>query len=119
MTKCTHQSCGKDKRVWLPDDLYFGSDVKLHPWCINCGVVKNISDDRGHKIGYWMNVLTRISNRYSLKQVQKRCIAKELTSHECFNDSYFINCSMQKKIFTSIVKNYSNINFKSLEPFIY
>ena len=105
MTSCSHTSCNKDKRIWLPEGSYTRSDVKLHPWCINCGTVKNISDDRGHKLGYWMNVLSNIANRFSLKQVQKRCIAKDLLAHEHFNDdskvrhtSVISKCSIKHRI---------------------
>ncbi len=119
MANCVHRSCGRDKRVWLPLSDHSVADVKLHPWCIDCGVVKNISDDRGHKLGYWMNILSKISDSFSLKQVQKRCIATELASYEWFNDKYFVSGSSQKALFKNIVKKYCKINVNSLESFFY
>jgi len=119
MTKCSHRTCGREKRVWLPTNDNSSVDVKLHPWCVQCGVVKNISDDKAHEIGYWMNILSKIANRFSLKQIQKRLIAKELASHELFSDVYGITGFPQKEFFKKIVKKYSNINGHSIEPFIY
>jgi len=119
MAKCSHRSCGREKRVWLPTSDYFGVDVKLHPWCVHCGVVKNISDDKAHELGYWMNILSKIADRFSLKQIQKRLIAKELASHELFGDTYGITGFPQKELFKKIVKKYCNINARSIEPFIY
>ena len=119
MVKCLHKSCGREKRVWLPTSDYYGRDLELHPWCVHCGVVKNISDDRAHKLGYWMNILSKIADRFSLKQVQKRCIAKELAAYEWFDDNYFINGSAQKALFKNIVKKYCKINTNSIESFFY
>ena len=121
ITKCSHKSCGRESNVWLPlilDDRY-GTDVRLHPWCIHCGLVKNISNDRAHEIGYWMNILSRIAYQFSFKQIQKRLIAKELTSNKYFNDSYVITGFSQKELFKKIVKKYCNINAQSIDTFIY
>ncbi|MFW6173105.1 MAG: hypothetical protein ACOC5T_05115 [Elusimicrobiota bacterium] len=119
MTNCLHISCGREKKVWLPVRDHSGADVNLHPWCVHCGVVKNISDDRARNLGYWMNILSKISRRFSFKQVQKRCIAKELASHEWFNDTYSITGYSQKELFKNIVAKYCNINVNTIESFFY
>ena len=117
--QCNHISIGREKWTWLPVVNHAGADVRPHPWCVHCGVVKNISEDRAYKLGYWMNILSRIADRFSLKQVQKRCIANELTRYEGFNDNYFVCGSIQKQIFLNIIKKYSKINIKAVESFIY
>jgi hypothetical protein len=119
MEICSHKSCGREKRVWLPTNDYLGVDVNLHPWCVYCGVVKSISDDKAHKIGYWLNVLSVVAKRFSLKQVQKHLISKELASLDCFNDTYGISGFLQKELFKKIVKKYCNINAHSIDSFIY
>lgn len=112
-------SCGKDERVWLPVSDNCVSDIYLHPWCVNCGIIKNLSDDKGKNIGYWMNVLSKIADRFSLKQVQRRQIAKELLSIEWLNDKYSIRGSAQKDIFKKIVNKYSRIDIGFIESYIY
>ena len=119
MEICSHKSCGREKRVWLPTNDYLGADINLHPWCVYCGVVKNVSDDKAHKLGYWLNILSSIANRFSLKQVQKHLISKELVSYDCFNDTYGISGFLQKELFKKIVKKYCNINARSVDSFIY
>ena len=119
MVSCSHKSCGREKQVWLPTIDYLGSEVNLHPWCIHCGVVKNISDDKAHKLGYWTNILSKISYLYSIKKVQKRIITRELSSHEYFTDIYCISGSIQRKIFNEIVTKYCNINPNCIDTLIY
>ena len=116
---CNHEDCGREKNVWLPSDVYFKSEAALHPWCKHCGLVKNVSDDRPHNVGYWINVLSRIASQFSLKQVQKRLIANELCSDECFNDLYGITETAQKEMFIKIVRKYSNIDHSSIYSFDY
>jgi len=115
---CLHKSCSYEDRIWLPirDDL--SSDAVLHPWCINCGLIKNISDDRSRKIGYWMNILSKISNRFSITQCQKRLIANEITASNEFGDTYGITGFSQKEMFIKIIKKYCNINHNTIDAFI-
>lgn len=109
MVLCNHESCGYEERVWLPTYDNQESDVDLHPWCIKCGLVKNISDDRPHRMGYWINVLSRIARYFSLTQCQKRLVAKELESYECFDDNYGITGSAQMEVFVKTVKKYCGL----------
>jgi hypothetical protein len=112
-------SCGRERRVWLPVSNNSEADINLHPWCVRCGVVKNISEDRGRNLGYWMNILSKIADCFSLTQVQKRLIAKELISLELFNDTYGIAGLPQKDLFKKIVKKYCKININSIESYFY
>jgi len=95
-----------------------GAEVALHPWCIHCGLVKNISDDKSRKIGYWINVLSKISNRFSITQSQKRLIVKELMTYEEFEDPYGITSYSQRELFFKIIKKHCNINTHNLNSFV-
>ena len=118
MVLCHHDSCGREQRVWVPTSERKGSDVSLHPWCMKCGLIKNISDDNSHKIGYWMNVLSTISKRFSLTQVQKRLVAKELESSNYFDDTYGSFGSAQKELFIETVRKHCNISHNTIDSFI-
>jgi hypothetical protein len=87
----------------------------LHPWCTKCGVIKNISDDRPKKLGYWMNELSRLAKNRSFSQSQVRLIAKSLQSHESFHDLFGVNGSVQEKIFLKIVKKYTHTVIRCLD----
>ena len=71
-----HQSCGRGEEIWFPVE---GIGLIPHPWCIKCGVVKNISDDKAKRLGYWINVLSDIVNNFKLTKVQQRLIIKAVS----------------------------------------
>lgn len=100
--------------VWLPVTEQNDYSVEKHPWCKHCGLVKNISESRAHKIGYWMNFLSLISKRFHLTQCQKRLIAKEIEQVQYLDDTFGTSESSQKLIFKKIVKKYANINIDSI-----
>ena len=81
--------------------------------------MKNITEDKAKKIGYWINILSMLTNHYSLKQVQKRGICMELANHEGFNDTYGVTGSYQKILFKNIIKKYSNIDSKIVDSLVY
>ena len=109
MVNCLHTSCSSEQRLWLHENRYNTADVSLHRWCVFCGVVQNITDDRPRKIGYWMNILSKIEKRFSLTQSQKRLIIKALEAHDFFSDLFSISGSEQKEVFIQIVEKYCNI----------
>jgi len=118
MTTCNHESCGCEEKIWFPTDNSF-SDITLHPWCVHCGLIKNISEDKAHNIGYWLNVLARIKDNFSLKKVQIRLIAKELEKNQYFNDLYGTTASSQKKLFIKTVSKITNISTNLIDTLVY
>ncbi len=102
-THCKHESCGVTENIWLPYK-YDGRSrgLKSHPYCIHCGVVKNISTDRAKPMGYYMNRLTRMS----ITKVQMRLIVKELERRN-FDDSYFLTRSDQEKLLNQVLQKYT------------
>ena len=130
MKQCAHESCGRDHRIWLPSkigDLNNLSNIGLgnhsenvlHSYCVYCGTVKNVSDDRPRKIGYWMNVLSVICSNHSVSNVQKRLIVKDLENYCFFDDLYGSNFSSQRNVFIKTVKKYVTIHEKIIDSFIY
>ena len=113
MNQCEHLICGKEERVWLPTQDHRYGSLEKHPWCKTCGLVKNISDDRPRKIGYWMNIFSYVASVIPLAQVQKRLIAKEIESCEVFHDMFGSFGSDQKTQFIQIVSKY--VSLKSLD----
>ena len=115
---CSHESCKKDEKIWLPVDYNSKSEANLHHWCIHCGLVKDISDDQPKKIGHWMNTLSKISHHLSFTQCQKRLIANELRTCEEFEDLYGITGSAQRNLFIKVMEKYCNINRTNIDSFI-
>lgn len=130
MLKCSHENCGREQRVWLPKNINIldnisnisssgTSDIALHHWCVLCGCVKNISDDRARQMGYWINVLSKITQESLVTQSQKRLMIKELESYECFDDMYSTTGSAQKEVFVKVVKKYCSLCKRTIDSFIF
>jgi hypothetical protein len=130
MTRCSHESCSREHRIWLPKTINYlenmrstsssgRSDVSLHYWCVLCGNIQNISDDRSKKIGYWINILSKMTRECSLTQSQKRLIIMELESNEPFEDMYGTTGSAQRKVFVNAVKKYCNLCESTIDSFIF
>ena len=82
--------------------------LKPHPYCSECGVIKNLSPERPREIGYYMNVLVALSNDYKIAQVQKRLVALEMQKLE-LDDSYSLDRHQQEELFIDIVRKYVNV----------
>lgn len=103
---CRHESCGTTEKVWLPYEFDGrGRGLKPHPYCIHCGVIKNISsDDKAKPLGYYINALAG----QSITKVQTRIIIKELEKMG-FDDAYSMTRSAQEKVFMSVVQKYCKV----------
>lgn len=117
-TQCEHQNCGREHRLWLPDGTALWKEVELHPWCVHCGQIKNISDDKGKKVGYWVNMLARLSNHLQITQVQKRLILQDLSNHDGFSDTYSVTHSAQEELFVMIIEKHTSYPPKTIYSWI-
>jgi len=102
MPRYKHESCGTVESVWLPYE-FEGRDrgLKPHPYCIHCGVVKNIASDRAKSMGYYTNMLAKLP----ITKVQMRLIIKELERVD-FDDLYSMTRSDQEEMFSRVVRKY-------------
>lgn len=114
MEHCKHENCSRENRLWLPDGFNSKTDIALHPWCIHCGQIKNLSDDKGKKIGYWINELSRFNYHLPMTQVQNRLIIKSLLEHESFTDLYAVTHSAQKDALISVIHKYTHYPKKTI-----
>jgi len=114
MPLCEHSSREKD---WL--ELLQGKNeltLAPHPFCHDCGLVRNIGPDRPRKIGFFVDVLSELQ-RYlkeeskkggkpKLIEAQKRLIVKDMQDEDIFQDLYGAMASAQKEKFIEIVQKY-------------
>jgi hypothetical protein len=70
-------------------------------------------------MGYWINVLSKIAQRYSVTQYQKRLVVKELESYGCFDDLYGTTGSAQKEVFVKVIKKYCSLCESTIDSFIF
>jgi len=119
MNSCEHKNCGREKNVWFPIKDNNPSDILLHSWYIHCGKIKNMTEYKPHRLGFWLNILSKIVKSNSLKEVQKRLILKNLEKNDCFFDLYNVNEKMQIKAFKKIIEKFCLISENSVESLIY
>ncbi|MBU4076922.1 MAG: hypothetical protein KKI06_09490 [Euryarchaeota archaeon] len=112
---CEHKICGTIQKVWLPYEFRGHlKGLKSHPYCINCGAIKNISSDRAKSIGYFMNILSRLP----VTKVQTRLIAKDMEEFGDFEDGFSVSSFLQEHIFIGIVKKYSSLSENKIQEAI-
>jgi hypothetical protein len=115
---CEHKSSNSKDWMEMPNGI-----LKLHPYCSKCGVVKNITSDRGKKLSYFISALSRLrktleNKGYRISDAQIRLIVKELTEIEGFEDTWWITFSKQKEIFVNVVQKYIRVSKDVIESVI-
>ena len=119
--KCDHVDCGNTEKVWLPYVLRERPIVlKSYPYCIRCGMVKNIGSDRAKGTGYFINALSHMEKHLKIpgSSVRMRLVAKDLEKVEDFEDSYSMSRYAQEKIIIEIIKKYYNLPDRTIQQFL-
>jgi hypothetical protein len=118
MAGCVHKDCGTKEKEWLP---YFHEGrfrgLKPHPYCAECGMVKNLSSERPRQIGYFINLISEIGKRYKIAQVQVRLMVREM-ERQGLEDSYGMDRQQQKELFREIAKRCLSIPEKVIAEFL-
>jgi hypothetical protein len=109
MSGCEHKVSGSKEKVWLPY-FYKGRErgLKPHPYCVECGLIKNLSSDRLHDIGFFMNVVAKLGKRHKIAQVQIRLIILEMEK-QMLCDQFGLDRQQQEKLFVDIVTRILNV----------
>jgi hypothetical protein len=109
MPACEHKSCGSNEKVWLP---YFfeGRErgLKPHPYCADCGLVKNLSSERPRSIGFFINVIAELGRHHKIAQIQTRLIVQEMEELE-LDDKYGMDRHQQERLFVDIAIRVLNV----------
>ena len=109
MSEHEHKVSGSKEKVWLP--YYFEGrerGLKPHPYCVECGLIKNLSSDRLHSNGFFMNVLAEHGKRHKIAQVQIRLIVFEMEK-QMLDDQFGLDRQQQEKLFVEIVTRILNV----------
>ncbi len=124
---CEHECSCAD---WLPIlKEKEESTLAPHPYCNNCGLVRNIGPDRAKKTGYFTDILSELERylrhehskgaRCKLTEAQKRLISNEMEEDELFNDRFGNLASSQKERFVEIVLKYRpDLKRREIEYFV-
>ena len=116
-----HRHKNSFAKPWLP--TVDTGILRPHPYCCECGVVKNVSGDRARKIGYYVNALAAMKRHlgrlgFRVSRAQVRLVLKELEAKREFSDSYYVTGSAQRSIFVEAVRKYLHLSPGYVESFL-
>ncbi len=114
---CSHST--SQHKDWLPSTSGL---LKPHPHCQKCGTVKNISSDRGKKLGYFVNAIHSLKEHmdkknYRVSDAQMRLVLREFAS-EGLDDEYSTPFTTQKEGFIRIIRKYLLVSEDTVERFV-
>jgi len=114
MSGCEHKISGSKEKIWLP--YYFEGrerGLKPHPYCIECGLIKNLSTERLHSIGFFMNSLAELGKRYKISKVQTRLIVLEIEK-QALGDKFGLDRTQQEELFIDIATRILNVPARAI-----
>jgi len=120
---CAHEDCGHRERIYSPpaDKRITRVPVQRYPYCLKCGVLKNVSSDKAKLTGWYTNLLRLVNYNIALShgkitQAQQRLIIAEIEKVRDFEDRYQMTRSAQLDLFfIAIHKIRPEIPFWALE----
>ena len=118
MSRCEHQKSGSKEKIWLPY-YYKGRDrgLKPHPFCTECGLIKNLSSDRPRSIGFYMNVIAELGKHYKIAKVQIRLIALEMEK-QALDDKFGMDRQQQEMLFVETTIRILNVPKKAVDELL-
>ena len=118
MTGCEHQISGSKEKVWL-SNYYQGRDrgLKPHPYCKECGLIRNLSSDGPRGIGYFLNVIAELGKHYEIARVQKRLIVQEMEK-QSMCDRFGIDRQQQEELFIEITTRILNVPARAVSELL-
>ena len=111
-----HTSAPPSERIWMP--VYQDEDGKLakHDWCLDTGIIKNLSGEEAKPKGFYVSVLNKM--KYILEHdlghsrgapkfpaSQIKLILKDLDKIDGFYDKWWRTESSQLEAFIRVVQN--------------
>ena len=111
-----HNPAPPSERIWMP--VYQDEDKKLakHDWCLDTGIIKNLSGEEAKPKGFYVSVLNKM--KYILEHdlghsrgapkfpaSQIKLILKDLDKIDGFYDKWWRTESSQLEAFIRVVQN--------------
>ena len=109
MSACEHNLSGSREKIWLP--YYFEGrerGLKPHPYCTECGLIKNLSSERLRSIGFFMNLIADLGQRHKIAKTQVRLIALEMERLR-LDDNFGMDRQQQEDLFVDIAVKILNV----------
>jgi hypothetical protein len=117
---CIHKPVSSQDAVWLPPHDKSDSHIpaQRRVYCLGCGSVKYQGSDKAKKLGFFMNLLSKINEQISkenrrgvkhvksITEVQKRLMIREMESNDIFMDPWVSTRKLQLAVFRRMLRRY-------------
>ena len=107
-----HEECGSRERLWLDRERRSPASAALHPYCVRCGTVKDLTLPRARPLGFYLaglahlrDCLERSTLHTKLAQVQSHLISKRLAASGEFEDPYGTPGQLQLEAYVDAVRS--------------
>ncbi len=107
-----HRDCGSKERLWLPKENDAAATAARHPFCTQCGTVRNLGLPRAKPLGYYLRGIALLKEYldYSalhtkLVQVQSHLMTQRLEAQRAFEDPYGTPGEAQLRAYVNIVQS--------------
>lgn len=107
----THQDCSARERLWLSREPHAAATAVRHPYCTDCGTVRNIEFPRAKPLGHYLrgvaalkDYLDRTILHPKLAQVQSHQITCRLEARPEFEDPYGTPAWAQLSAYVEVVR---------------
>jgi len=110
-----HKPAPPSERIWM--DVYQDEDKKLakHDWCLNTGIIKNLSGEEAKPKGFYILVLNKMkymletrlgrkSGAPKFPESQIKLILNDLDKVDGFYDKWWRTESSQLEVFIRVVQ---------------
>jgi hypothetical protein len=118
MSGCEHKISGSREKIWLP--YYFEGrerGLKPHPYCTECGLIKNLSSDKPRSLGYFMNLIAELGERHKIAKIQTRLIALEM-ERVVLDDKFGMDRQQQEDLFVEITTRILNVPARAVSQLL-
>jgi len=106
-----HEECGFRERLWLDREQRSPASAALHPYCVSCGTVKDLTLPRARPLGFYLAGIARLREYLGrstvhpkLAQVQSHLIAQRLAASGEFDDPYGTPGRLQLEAYVDAVR---------------
>ncbi len=107
-----HHDCGSRDRLWLPREPHSEASASKHPFCLECGTVKDLALPPAKALGYYLAGIARLKEHLEhsalhpkLAQVQSHLITERLTVRREFEDAYGTPGQAQLNAYSDVVRS--------------
>ena len=107
-----HRDCSNRDRVWLARERAEPASAARHPYCVECGTVRNMAKPQAKPLGFYLNGVAALREylehdplRSKLARVHGHLIAARLAIRPEYEDAYGTPGQMQLDAYVNIVRS--------------